>query len=39
MMDKTEVLPKGEWTIIVLQPSEALLSQKGTAVNIIVTIC
>lgn len=37
-MDKTEVLPKGEWTIIVFRPSEALLSREGTSVNIIVTV-
>jgi uncharacterized membrane protein YvbJ len=37
-MDKTEILPKGEWTIIVMRPSEALLFRKGTSVNIIVTV-
>jgi hypothetical protein len=37
-MDKTEVLPKGEWTIIVMRPLEALLFHKGTTVNIIVTL-
>jgi hypothetical protein len=37
-MDKTEILPKGEWTIIVMRPSEALLFQKGTSLNIIVTV-
>jgi len=36
-MDKTEVLPKGEWTIIVMRPLEALILQKATSVNIIVT--
>lgn len=37
-MDKTEVLPKGEWTVFVFRPSEALLSQEGTSVNITVTV-
>jgi len=36
-MDRTEVLPKGEWTIVVMRPSEGLLPEKGTSVNIIVT--
>jgi hypothetical protein len=38
MMDKTEILPKGEWTIIVMRPSEGLLFWKGTSVNIIVNV-
>lgn len=36
-MDKTEVLPNGEWWIIVRRPSEAILFQEATAVEIIVT--
>jgi hypothetical protein len=37
-MDKTEVLPKGEWAVFVFRPSEALLSREGTSVNITVTV-
>lgn len=37
-MDKTEVLPKGEWTVFVFRPSDALLSREGTSVNITVTV-
>jgi hypothetical protein len=36
-MDKTEVLPKGEWAVIVMQPSEALSFQERTSVSIVVT--
>jgi zinc-ribbon domain len=36
-MDKTEVLPKGEWTVFVFRPSEAPSFQEKTSVNIIVT--
>lgn len=37
-MDKTEVLSKGEWTVFVFRPSEALLSQERTSVNLTVTV-
>jgi hypothetical protein len=36
-MDKTEVLPKGEWTVFVFRASEAVSFQEKTSVNIIVT--
>jgi hypothetical protein len=37
-MDKTEVLQKGEWTVFVSRPSEALLSLERTSVNLTVTV-
>jgi hypothetical protein len=37
-MDRTEALPRGEWSIIVKRPSEALLFQDPTAADIVVTV-
>jgi len=36
-MDKTEILPSGEWSIVVMRPREAILFGAGTSANIIVT--
>lgn len=37
-MDKTEVVPEGEWSIVVLRPQESLLFQDKTTANVIVTV-
>ncbi len=36
-MDKTEVLPRGSWAIVLLRPREHVLFQKSTAVNVVIT--
>ncbi len=36
-MDKTEILPQGEWSIVVMRPSETLLFGKETAATVTVT--
>jgi len=37
-MNRTEALPRGEWSIIVKRPSEAMLFQDPTAAEIVVTV-
>lgn len=37
-MDKTEVVPEGEWSIVVMRPQESLLFQDKTTANVIVTV-
>lgn len=36
-IDQTETLPQGHWVIVVMRPSESLLFQKGTNVDVVVT--
>ena len=36
-MDKTEVVPEGEWSIVVMRPQESLLFQDKTSANVVVT--
>jgi hypothetical protein len=37
-MDKTEVVPVGEWSIVVMRPQESLLLHEKTTANIVVTV-
>ena len=37
-MDKTEVVPEGEWSIVVMRPQESLLLREKTTANIVVTV-
>jgi hypothetical protein len=37
-MDKTEVVPQGEWSIVVMRPAESLLFQEQTKANVVVTV-
>lgn len=37
-MDKNEILPSGDWCIVVMRPREALLGGTGTAASISITV-
>ena len=37
-MDKTEVVPEGEWSIVVMRPQESLLFRDKTSANVVVTV-
>lgn len=37
-MDQTEMLPAGDWTIVVLRPAEALLFHENTTADVNVTV-
>ena len=36
--DQTEILPEGEWTVVVERPLESLLSPQSTTVDITITV-
>lgn len=37
-MDKTELLPAGEWAIVVSRPSEGILFQESSTADVVVTV-
>jgi hypothetical protein len=37
-MDKTEILPQGNWSIVVMRPSEAILFRESTNAEVKVTV-
>lgn len=37
-LEKTEMVPSGHWTLVVMRPAEALLFKKGTSASVTVTV-